>query len=98
MSTIQVLSLEAFRKELHITQSSLATAIGVTRLTYSKWEKNPLLMPIGKYNQAQSYLNKELKRSLGSDKVDDKDLYRLGYQNGYQTARNKYIKQLSEQS
>lgn len=43
--------LEFKRMELGLTQQDVAILLGVSRVTYIKWEQNPLLMPIGKYEE-----------------------------------------------
>lgn len=42
------------REELRLTQADAAVIIGVTRVTYIKWENDPGTMPIGKYEQLMS--------------------------------------------
>lgn len=37
------------REELGLTQLDAAVLLGVSRVTYSKWELEPETMPIGKY-------------------------------------------------
>jgi len=44
-------NLEAMRIELGLTQLDVAILLGVSRVTYIKWEQQPLLMPIGKYEE-----------------------------------------------
>ncbi len=39
------------REELHLTQQDAAMLVGVSRITYIKWETEPDTMPIGKYEQ-----------------------------------------------
>ena len=39
------------REELGLTQLDAAVLLGVSRVTYSKWELEPDTMPIGKYEQ-----------------------------------------------
>jgi DNA-binding XRE family transcriptional regulator len=39
------------REELHLTQQDAAVMLGVSRITYIKWETEPDTMPIGKYEQ-----------------------------------------------
>ena len=36
------------RKELNLTQQDVAILLGVTRVTYAKWEEDPSTMPLGK--------------------------------------------------
>lgn len=45
--------LKRARRELKLSQQDAATLIGVTRVTYNKWEHDPSVMPIGKYEQLQ---------------------------------------------
>jgi len=44
-------NLEAMRIELGLTQLDVAILLGVSRVTYIKWEQQPLVMPIGKYEE-----------------------------------------------
>jgi DNA-binding XRE family transcriptional regulator len=44
-------NLEAMRIELGLTQLDVAILLGISRVTYIKWEQQPLLMPIGKYEE-----------------------------------------------
>ena len=44
----------AEREELGLTQLDTAVLLGVSRVTYNKWETEPATMPIGKYEQLQS--------------------------------------------
>ena len=39
------------REELNLTQQDAAVLLGVSRITYIKWETDPDTMPIGKYEQ-----------------------------------------------
>ena len=39
------------RDELHLTQQDAAMLLGVSRITYIKWENEPDTMPIGRYEQ-----------------------------------------------
>ena len=39
------------REELNLTQQDAAVLLGVSRITYIKWESDPDTMPIGKYEQ-----------------------------------------------
>lgn len=39
------------RVALHLTQQDAAMLLGVSRITYIKWETKPETMPIGKYEQ-----------------------------------------------
>lgn len=43
--------LMAERLALKLTQADMAVVIGVSRVTYIKWERNMSLMPIGRYKQ-----------------------------------------------
>src|SRR5437868_15101632 len=43
--------LMAERLALKLTQADMAVIIGVSRLTYIKWERNRMLMPVGRYTQ-----------------------------------------------
>ncbi len=42
-------NLQEERVNLGLTQQDAAMLIGVSRITYIKWEKNTGTMPIGKY-------------------------------------------------
>lgn len=42
-------NLQHERTELGLSQQDAGMLIGVSRITYIKWEKNTGLMPIGKY-------------------------------------------------
>lgn len=44
-------NLAELRVELGLSQQDAAVLIGVSRITYIKWEQNPDTMPIGKYEQ-----------------------------------------------
>jgi len=44
-------NLEAMRIELGLTQLDVAILLGISRVTYIKWEQQPLVMPIGKYEE-----------------------------------------------
>lgn len=44
------------REELNITQQDAAVLLGVSRITYIKWENEPDTMPIGKYELLKSEL------------------------------------------
>ena len=39
------------RKELNLTQQDTAILLGVSRVTYIKWETQPELMPVGQYRK-----------------------------------------------
>ena len=39
------------REELNMSQQDAAVLLGVSRVTYIKWETDPRTMPIGKYEQ-----------------------------------------------
>lgn len=39
------------REELNLTQQDAAILLGVSRITYIKWETEPNTMPIGRYEQ-----------------------------------------------
>ena len=57
------------RKELHLTQLDAAVLLGVSRVTYIKWEQEPETMPIGKYEQLMAELTRlqELKEQLETE-------------------------------
>lgn len=42
-------NFKIIREELKLTQQDAAVMIGVSRITYIKYEENPDTMPIGKY-------------------------------------------------
>lgn len=48
--------LRPVREKLKILQADMAVLLGVSRLTYIKWEKDEREMPFGKYYQALEYL------------------------------------------
>ena len=39
------------RKKLNLTQQDTAVLLGVTRVTYNKYENDPDLMPLGQYKK-----------------------------------------------
>lgn len=39
------------REELNLTQQDVAILLGVSRITYIKWESEPETMPMGKYEK-----------------------------------------------
>ena len=45
---------KAEREELGLTQQDAAVLLGVSRITYIKWETEPDTMPIGRYEQLLS--------------------------------------------
>lgn len=62
-------SLREQREELRITQQEVAVILGVTRVTYNKWENDTDKMPLGKYNHITAVFEqlralKEGKRGL----------------------------------
>lgn len=64
--------LMAERRALKLTQADMAAVIGVSRVTYIKWEKNMMLMPIGRYRQICLEFNRlsELK-NIEAKEVDN---------------------------
>lgn len=44
------------REELLLSQQDAAALLGVSRVTYIKWENDPSTMPIGKYEQLREEL------------------------------------------
>lgn len=44
-------AIQSRRERLGLSQQDAAMLVGVSRVTYIKWENNPDLMPIGKYQQ-----------------------------------------------
>ena len=42
------------RENIGVTQQDVAILLGVSRVTYVKWEQNPDSMPIGKYELLMS--------------------------------------------
>lgn len=46
------------REALNLTQQDAAVLLGVSRITYIKWETQPDTMPIGKYEQLIRELNR----------------------------------------
>lgn len=51
------------REDLYLTQQDVAVLLGVSRITYIKWETKPETMPMGRYEQLISELQRlrELK-------------------------------------
>lgn len=51
------------REELNLSQQDAAILLGVSRVTYNKWEQDPKTMPIGKYEELVKHFNRlnELK-------------------------------------
>lgn len=49
------------REEIHLTQQDAAILLGVSRVTYIKWENEPMTMPLGKYEQLMSEFDKLTK-------------------------------------
>lgn len=56
-------NLEQKRMQLGLTQQDVAVLLGVSRVTYIKWEQDLDTMPIGKYEQLMRELDRlnELK-------------------------------------
>jgi len=50
MSTISQ-RIKHDRKELNLMQQDCAMLLGVSRVTYIKWEQDPGTMPLGKYEK-----------------------------------------------
>lgn len=46
------------RQELKLTQIDVAIMLKVSRVTYNKWEQDPLIMPFGKLIEVSNKLNK----------------------------------------
>lgn len=59
------------RQLLKITQQDMAIILGVSRLTYIKWENDVDTMPFGSYRKAAIYLND--KYELALPRVSGKD-------------------------
>jgi DNA-binding XRE family transcriptional regulator len=55
------------RDELNLTQQDAAVLLGVSRITYIKWETEPDTMPIGKYEQ----LMREFERLRNLREVEE---------------------------
>lgn len=51
-------NLEERRMRLGLTQQDVAVLLGVSRVTYIKWEQNLGTMPIGKYEQLMRELDR----------------------------------------
>lgn len=65
-------NLKELRDELKLSQQEVAVMLDVTRMTYSKWEKNPSNMPLGKILEANEKLNKlkELKNGVDTSSTN----------------------------
>jgi len=59
-----IYDLKPIRDHLRITQAEVAIMIGVSRLTYIKWENNQDLMPIGKYKETIDNFSKLYQKKL----------------------------------
>lgn len=46
------------REELKLTQQDTAVLLDVSRMTYIRWEEDPDLMPIGKYEQMMRHFDR----------------------------------------
>lgn len=59
-------NLQHLRMELGLTQQDAAVLLGVSRVTYIKWEQDINTMPIGKYEQLMKEFDrlKELKEQF----------------------------------
>lgn len=59
-------NLEEKRMRLGLTQLDVAVLLGVSRVTYVKWEQNINTMPIGKYELLMKELDRleELKKTI----------------------------------
>lgn len=53
------------REELGLTQLDMAVLLDVSRITYIRWEENPDIMPIGKYESMMNHF--ERLRKLKED-------------------------------
>lgn len=53
--------LRTMRDELNLTQQDAAVMLGVSRITYIKWETDPGTMPLGKYEQLMRELERLIK-------------------------------------
>lgn len=42
-------NFKQLREELRLSQQDVAVMLGVTRVTYIKWEQDTSTMPLGKY-------------------------------------------------
>jgi DNA-binding XRE family transcriptional regulator len=59
-----IYDIKPIRDYLMITQAEVAVMIGVSRLTYIKWENNQDLMPIGKYKETIDNFSKLYQKKL----------------------------------
>lgn len=50
--------IKHIRTELKLTQADLAVFLGVSRVTFIKWEKHPGEMPIAKYSRLADEYNR----------------------------------------
>lgn len=53
--------LRQSRSDLNLTQQDVAVMLGVSRITYIKWESDPQTMPLGKYEQLIRELDRLIK-------------------------------------
>lgn len=53
------------REELNMSQQDVAIFLGVSRVTFIKWENDASLMPLGKYNDLMTEF--ERLRSIKGD-------------------------------
>lgn len=58
-------NFRAQRKELGLTQQDVAVLLGISRVTYIKYEQEPDLMPLGQYKKLVTEL--ERFRNLKED-------------------------------
>lgn len=55
---MEIQNFKVVRESLGLSQQDVAVMLGVSRMTYIKWEQEPETMPLGKYIK----LLKELER------------------------------------
>lgn len=60
-------NLRQRRSKLGLTQQDAAVLLGVTRVTYIKWENDINTMPIGKYEQLMKELDRLEQLLKGED-------------------------------
>lgn len=51
-------NFKELREELKLTQQDMAVYLDVSRITYIKWETEPNTIPLGKYEQLMTELER----------------------------------------
>lgn len=68
---MNIIELRPIREVLNITQQDMAAVLGVSRLTYIKWENNLDKMPLGRYAEAWKHLSRLNDLKTVEGKSDD---------------------------